>query len=485
MGIRIQPREVEIPQDDPFKYDLLGRREAVEVLTPIISSVAGPCVLSVDAPWGSGKTTFLKIWAQYLRNRGFPVVSFNAWETDYSADPFVAISAELTSAFRDFTDDSIGEWIAAVRTAANEIARRAIPGIIRVASAGILDISPLREKEIGQTLASYAEDRLRKHQATQDAVRDFQGKLGDMAAALSAANGGRPLVIIIDELDRCRPSYAIELLEVAKHLFSVDQVAFALGINRAQLAHSVRAIYGNEFDAEGYLGRFIDLDFRLPPATRRAFIENSLVVLNFGGYFSRTKDLSGLGEYDTVKALLLDFLDSPELSLREIGQALHRLGLVFASLRSDCRTFGTAAAVALIMRTVDLELYRKFIAGEVADDEVVDAIFNRPGAEKFLMENSGHNFEAILIVATLQRRRLGYWHLENGASNLWSRYKKEVDKGPGDDPMNPALRRARMVLELVQWFMQDPGSQRPVGFDQAVQRLELLSPDLTMGGEAL
>ena len=481
MGIRIQPREVEIPQDDPFKYDLLGRRESVEVLTSIIGSVEGPCVLSVDAPWGSGKTTFLKIWTQYLRNRDFPVVSFNAWETDYSADPFVAISSELTSGFRDFTDDSISEKIAAVRAAGNEMLRRAIPSVIRLASAGLVDINPLLEKEIGQTLASYADDRLRKHQGAKDAVNEFQARLGDMAATLSNSNGGRPLVIIIDELDRCRPSYAIELLEVAKHLFSVDGVAFVLGINRSQLAHSVRAIYGNGFDAEGYLGRFIDLDFQLPPATRRAFIENSLAVLNFDGYFSRTEDQSGRGEYATVKDLLLDFLDSPELSLRKIGQALHRLGLLFASLRSDRRTFGMSAAVALILRTVDLELYRKFITGEVADSEVADAIFNRPGGEKLRMENSGYNFEAIIIVAALQIRSLGYNRLESGASNLWSRYKKVVDEGPGDNPMNSGYYHASGVMDLVRSLMLGPGSQRQVGFDFAVQRLELLSPDLMLG----
>ena len=482
MAIRIQPREIEIPQDDPFKYDLLGRREAVEVLTPIIGSVAGPCVLSVDAPWGSGKTTFLKIWAQYLRNQGFPVVSFNAWETDYSADPFVAISSELTSGFRDFADDSISERVADFGKAANEILRRAIPGAVRLASAGLLDISPLLEKEIGQTLASYADDRLRKHQATRDAVKEFQSSLGDMAATLAVANAGRPLVIIIDELDRCRPSYAVELLEVAKHLFSVDHVAFVLGINRSQLAHSVRAIYGNDFDAEGYLGRFIDLDFQLPPAARRAFIENSLAVLNFGGYFSRTEDPSGRGEYDIIKVMLLDFLDSPELSLREIGQALHRLGLLFAALRSDRRTYGLAAAVALILRTVDLALYRKFIAGEVADSEVVDAIFNLPGYQKFRMEISGIYFDAIVIVAALQMRGLGYNSLESGASSLWSRYEKELDEGSDSNSMNRGYYHAARVIDLARSFMQSPGSQRTVGFEYAVSRLELLSPDLTPGG---
>ncbi len=83
----------------------------------------------------------------------------------------------------------------------------------------------------------------------------------------------RPLIVMIDELDRCRPSYAIELLEVAKHLFSVDHIVFVLAVNRSELAHSIRALYGSDFDAEGYLRRFFDVDFRLPEPDRKSFID--------------------------------------------------------------------------------------------------------------------------------------------------------------------------------------------------------------------
>ena len=77
MGIRAQPREIDVPKDDPFKHDLLDRREAVDTLTHLVANVDGPCVLGVDAAWGAGKTTFLRIWTQHLRNEGFPVVEFN------------------------------------------------------------------------------------------------------------------------------------------------------------------------------------------------------------------------------------------------------------------------------------------------------------------------------------------------------------------------------------------------------------------------
>ena len=104
MGIRIQPLDIEVPEKDPFKNDLLGRKETVEVLTNLAGSIEGPCVFAVDSAWGTGKTTFLRIWAQHLRNVGFSVVEFNAWETDFTGDPLVALAAELSSALGEFSE---------------------------------------------------------------------------------------------------------------------------------------------------------------------------------------------------------------------------------------------------------------------------------------------------------------------------------------------------------------------------------------------
>ena len=104
MGFRVQPPPIDIPEDDPFSNDLLDRRESAEVLTHLLASIEGPCVLAVDAAWGNGKTTFLGMWSQHLRNEGFPVVGFNAWETDFSEDPFIALSTELTEGLDELWD---------------------------------------------------------------------------------------------------------------------------------------------------------------------------------------------------------------------------------------------------------------------------------------------------------------------------------------------------------------------------------------------
>ena len=96
MSIRIQPQEVKICINDPFRHDLLDREETAKALTNLVGNIDGPCVMAVDAAWGAGKTTFLKMWARYLRKERFPVVEFNAWETDSSGDPFVALTSEIT-----------------------------------------------------------------------------------------------------------------------------------------------------------------------------------------------------------------------------------------------------------------------------------------------------------------------------------------------------------------------------------------------------
>ena len=475
MGIRIQPLEIEVPKADPFKNDLLGRKEPAEVLTHLVDSFEGPCVLAVDAVWGNGKTTFLNMWAQYLRNQGFPIVKFNAWETDFSGDPFVALSTELTEGIQEYTNESMAPKIADTKKRAKEVLRRAVPGVIRLATAGILDINPLLEKEVGQALASYAEERLSEYQAAQESVKKFRKSLQDMASEVSTSKDGRPLIVMIDELDRCRPSYAVELLEVAKHLFAVDHIVFVLAVNRAELAHSIKALYGDEFDAQGYLRRFFDVDFVLPAPERKAFINEMLATIQIDDYFARTNDQTARHDAKPVRDLLHGFFQAPDLSLRRIAQAIHRLGLVLASLRSDKRSFALTAVVCLILRTIDPDLYHCFGRREVSDLEVVDKVFARSETRTLQGEYAGHLFEAVIIMAA-QDEALVRSKPDPISSPLQQRYKDLVDSDVSDDA---SRERASDVIRLVgerrkELFWNHSG----LGFKESVQRIELLSTSL-------
>ena len=470
MGFRIQPREIEVPEEDPFRNDLLERKEPAEILTHLVGSIEGPCVIAVDAAWGTGKTTFLRLWARHLRNEGFSVVEFNAWETDFSVDPFVALSTEVTENLHDSKSPKLGEKIELTKELAKEVVRASLPGVVSLVTSGVVDIKALLE----------ARDGMSEYQEVRKALNHFRDSLQDMAKALAESNKRRPLVIVIDELDRCRPSYAIGLLEAAKHLFAVDGVVFVLALNRAELAHSIKTLYGVGFDAVGYLRRFIDVDFRLPDPDRATFIDRALDAVQISDYFERTKDQNAKREEEeVVRDWLKRFFDSPDLSLRRVAKAIHHLGLVFASLRSDQRSFAITAAAGLIVRTVDPDLYYEFLRGKATDAEVVDRIFSRsPGLREIQQETAGCVFESLIVLAA---REVSGDDEETIDSPLLRRYQQQVQE---ETSGSTARKHAQDVLERFEILSNGsavlkyggPGGR--FGFKHSVQRLELLSPSL-------
>ena len=473
MKIRIQPSEIEVPRDDPFRHDLLGRKEPVEILTQLVGGFEGPCVLAIDAGWGTGKTTFFRMWAQHLRNGGFPVVEFNAWENDFSGEPFVALSTELTERLDEYTDtdETLATKIAKTKKVAIEVLRRAFPGAIRLATAGFLDLTQLTEKELGQVLGSFAKDKLSEYLKAQKSIKAFKHTLQDLAKTLAKSGETPPLIIMIDELDRCRPSYAVELLEVAKHFFSVDHIVFVLAVNRSELVHSIKSLYGRGFDAAGYLRRFFDVDFRLPEPERKAFIDAVLNTIQIDRYFTRTKDGDARQEYADVKELIHGFFGGSELSLRRIAQAIHRLGLVLASLRSDQRSFALTAVVASILRTIDRDLYDRFHSGKASDLEVVENVFVPSGAISVVKDETRYTFERMIVLAARE--------VSNSAdSPLLKRYESLLEDLDETDArsQNPEQKRAKHIVDWVEWSQ----GARPatIGFRVSVQRIELIHSGL-------
>ena len=471
MGFRVQPPPIDIPADDPFRSDLLDRRESAEVLTNILASVEGPCVLAVDAAWGNGKTTFLEMWSRHLHNEGFPVVRFNAWETDFSEDPFIALSTELTEGLDGLgLDGSPAKKLAHTKAVAEKVVRHVVPAVIRAATSGVVDIAPMLK----------ADERLSAFRKAKGSLDDFKIALRDMAKAVAEAKEGLPLVVTIDELDRCRPSYAVELLEVAKHLFSVDGIVFVLAVNRAQLSHSVTALYGNNFDADEYLKRFIDLDFQLPFPDRRKFVSAAIEQVDIRKYFERTQDRGVRSNYSLVNDMLTLFFSIPELNLRQIAQSVHRIGLILASLANNERAFALGAVVALVLRTLDSELYREFTLGEKTDLEVANSLFSHIGEDWLLGEHNRILFEAAIIIGYLEILGVDMdigWQ-QKIDSPLLSHYREametEVSDGGTEDKY---LQHARGVTDLIQ-VMSKGYARGGIGFKHSVRRIELLSPGL-------
>ena len=104
MSIKLKP--FEIPPGDPFKNDALNRKESIEVLTQFIAKIEENFVLTINSPWGSGKTIFVKLWIQFLKNKEYKTIYFNAWESDLVDNPILAILNEFIYSIENFEKGS-------------------------------------------------------------------------------------------------------------------------------------------------------------------------------------------------------------------------------------------------------------------------------------------------------------------------------------------------------------------------------------------
>src|SRR4051812_20508231 len=86
-----------VDPEAPFSQDKLKRQPSAELLADLIARVSDPFVLSIGAPFGSGKTTFVLMLQALLKSRGHPCIYFSAWENDFAESPLVAFLGELES----------------------------------------------------------------------------------------------------------------------------------------------------------------------------------------------------------------------------------------------------------------------------------------------------------------------------------------------------------------------------------------------------
>ena len=488
MGIRIQPRDLEVPEEEPFLHDRLDRKTPARVLTQIVASVEGPCVLSIDGPFGAGKSTFLRLWTQHLKNKRFPVARLNAWETDYSGDPFPALVEGIRAELESPDGGDIETRFRAFREAAGRVAMRAAPALIRLATAGMIDVEPELTNALGTISEEAARDGIAQFEAQRKSLTAFREELCRLSKALSAAHDDRPLVIAIDELDRCRPSYAIEMLELTKHLFAVDHVVFALAVNRSELAHSVKVLYGQDFDANRYLRRFFDLDFRLPQPDRTAFIKQLIEATELDDHFGRQGHRSTIDQQRSLfDGILQAFLKKDPFTLRDIAQAIHHLTLVLASTDTERVQYPILSVVALVLKYRIPQVYEPFRRGEKTDEEVVDALFAEPSMQELRSRREPQEWraaatlEAMVAVAgleiALQRGDLAQlgW-LSDYSSRLIQKYDSN---NPNDEEHSRNYRlHFNHTLEGYVGGAQRPDPETTIGFIQAAEQLELMDDSM-------
>lgn len=262
--------------------DQLGRNEELRQFVRLLNSIDGNCTIALDGDWGSGKTFFVKqaqmiidSFNEYKNKKAISekdeenikmvkdkfddlgiklqaTAYYDAWENDNEDDPLLSILYSIISTAdcdKDFFKQQ--KPIALLKSIANTITTKAFG----TSSKDWLEA--LSREDIFKDL--------KQHKTLRENVTEFLNELIPV--------GSTRLVIFIDELDRCKPSYAVKMLERIKHFFSNENIIFVFAINSFELQNTIKQYYGSSFNAYQYLDRFFDLKIDLKLIDINKFIE--------------------------------------------------------------------------------------------------------------------------------------------------------------------------------------------------------------------
>lgn len=405
MAYRVE--DIEVPPESPFANDDLGRKPVVEFLASLIGRLDGPFVLAIDSPWGTGKTTLVRMLAAELQRQDFQCVQFNAWKVDYVTDPLVALvsSVDRVSLGDVSAEAAFHESIGKVKKVVRVIAKRTMVAGAKVATFGILDAEKEFEAAAAELTGNLAGDLFDSFDREQKLLEKFRVHLAGAISQLSVAGKKENLVFFVDELDRCRPTFAIELLERIKHLFDVPHLVFVLSIDKRQLEAITAAVYGQGIDAPEYLRRFIDLEMGIPEANSKLFTKR--LVSRFG--LDSVFDQRNGRETSHDKSHFIDFFTAIAgalgLTLRARERCLTRLSVVMDQTPSNHYLDPILVALLIALRTKEPEMFRKVVGGQAAPSETMDYLAKRISPVASLDERVLLVIEASLIVADPDEKR--------------------------------------------------------------------------------
>lgn len=350
---------------DQWADDLLARKPSSAFLERTVSAqMLNPqqsqalCV-AIDGDWGTGKSFFIERWRLNLQSRGRCVVHFDAWKNDLSDDPLIGFISEIRTALKPWLDrlpdEKLGNKMVSRATLFAKNAGRAVKPLLKAAAKHALakaiseeasnivqgvingdeeDDHDVKVEFSSQAIEKYFEAALEGHRKQQDSIAHLISELERISEEIETLGSARPIYVFIDELDRCRPSYALRLLEGMKHIFNAKGICFILATNISQLSHSVKAVYGEGFDGRGYLRRFIDYDYRLAAPNNFAYanhlLKNSMLSKRAAVYTGMT-DSSVSGQNSTGD-MLARVSNMFGLDLRTMRQVLGKAEAAAASI---------------------------------------------------------------------------------------------------------------------------------------------------------
>ncbi|MGF1903395.1 KAP family P-loop NTPase fold protein [Aliivibrio sifiae] len=346
MKLAIDHHVTRVNQESDY---IFGRREFAQNLKNIFTNTTGGFVLAIDATWGEGKTSFIHQLIHDLKDtEGLIPIYYDAFSNDFSSDTFLSIGATIAHEVelhfdkigkQSRTKTQIDHLKSVTKSTALELVKLGTNLGLKSLTAGLIQSSDLEKIAsnafTSATFGTLALDLNEKYKAYENARSNINSYIKTLE---SISNNNEKVIFFIDELDRCRPNFAVEVLEKVKHLFPAKNVIFVISYNKSQLSKIISNVYGaSPDDSLKYLEKFIHIEANLPIA------DSEQATNSYGKLFdSFMGEFEIVVNYDEIKLhqlkemfILLCSSNSLKMNSREIERAFSYISFCFAALSQD------------------------------------------------------------------------------------------------------------------------------------------------------
>ena len=236
--------------EEKQKIDILNRQDYVNQIKNILSTLSQNrknCSFALDGEWGSGKSFVLNMLEEQIKDN-YLIIRYNAWENDFYEEPLIAILYTFANKLYDLqkTDNIV-----------NGLKKELLS---KIANGFLSIVGQIIKTKIGVDVVELGRKGLKKAKEFKKHIEEIENNekidtsfdqnanlrviIKQIISGLRELAENCPIVVLVDELDRCLPEYAIKVLERLHHVFNgVENLQVILSIDKEQLSNAVAKIY--------------------------------------------------------------------------------------------------------------------------------------------------------------------------------------------------------------------------------------------------
>ena len=326
--------------------DEFNRKPIAENIIRLLTSDIDLSPMVIDGGWGTGKTEFCQKLIRLMQQKhsDYQPVYIDAFRSDHSGEPLLALLAEIIKACTpsegsdkkliEKHNDRIRRITKAAGFLMKTVAKAAVGHVLKQNTDDLAEELQqiMNDDQEADSLAETVTDAaatIASHtiDATVEALLkeqiEAEKNLETLKACLKEFAEEKPIILFIDELDRCRPDYAVDMLEVIKHVFDIENVKVVLVTNTKQLRAAINHRYGVAVDAQKYLDKFLKYSFALPDKVVTPFgMRQALVSVEYFKQLIRKSRMASklqalIDERNLTIKFISDMIERNNISLRE------------------------------------------------------------------------------------------------------------------------------------------------------------------------